>query len=139
MLSEELSIKVGLVLDFVSAAATLLTMIGIYGAISYWVVQRRHELGIRRALGAPTLNILWLVMGSGLGLTAAGIVIGATGAVALTRLLQALLFRISPTDPATLAGVALLIAALTALAWVLRRLRCIRTIHIISCGEDGLK
>jgi predicted permease len=115
-----------LLLGVFAAAATLLTMIGIYGAISYWVVQRTHELGIRRALGAPTVNILWLVMGRGLGLAAAGIAIGTIGAVALTRLLQALLFRISSTDPPTLAGVAFLIAALTAIASYLPARRAVR-------------
>jgi predicted permease len=105
-----------LLLGVFAAAATLLTMIGIYGAISYWVVQRTRELGIRRALGAPAVNILWLVMGRGLGLTTAGIAIGITGAFALTRFLQALLFHVSPTDPLTLAGVAFLIAALTVIA-----------------------
>lgn len=65
-------------------------------------------------------------MGRGLGLAAAGIAIGTIGAVALTRLLQALLFRISPTDPPTLAGVAFLVVALTAIASYLPARRAVR-------------
>ena len=115
-----------LLLGVFAGAATLLTMIGIYGAISYWVVQRTRELGIRRALGAPAGNILWLVIGRGLGLTAAGVVIGVVGAFGLTRLMQALLFHVSPSDPLTLAGVALITAVLTGIASYLPARRAIR-------------
>ena len=115
-----------LLLGVFAGAATLLTMIGIYGAISYWVVQRTRELGIRRALGAPAGNILWLVMGRGLGLAAAGVAIGVAGAASLTRLLRAMLFHVSPTDPATLAVVALITAAMSAVASYLPARRAIR-------------
>src|SRR5690242_6954101 len=115
-----------LVLGAFAAAAVLLTVIGIYGTISYWVVQRTGELGIRRALGAQTGNILWLVIGRGLGVTAAGIVIGTAGAVALTRLIHSLLFQVSPTDPATLSGVALTAVALGLIASYLPARRAVR-------------
>lgn len=104
------------VLGAFAVAAVLLTMIGIYGTMTYWVVQRTGELGIRRALGAPTGSILWLVVGRSLAVTAAGLVVGIAGATALTRLLQSLLFHVSPNDPATLGTVALVIAALTLVA-----------------------
>jgi putative ABC transport system permease protein len=100
------------VLGSFAGAAVLLTLIGIYGTISYWVVQRTGELGIRRALGAPTGNILWLVIGRGLAVTALGVLIGTSGAVALTRLMHSLLFQVSPTDPETLGIVALITSAL---------------------------
>ncbi len=100
------------VLGAFAVAAVLLTTIGIYGTITYWVVQRTAELGIRRALGASTANILWLVIGRGLGMTAAGLVVGIAGAVALTRLLQSLLFHVSPSDPLVLGAVALVTIAL---------------------------
>lgn len=115
-----------LVLGAFAATAVLLTVIGIYGTISYWVVQRTGELGIRRALGAPTANILWLVIGRGLAITAAGILIGTAGAVALTRLMHSLLFQVSPTDPATLGMVALITAALALLASYLPARRAVR-------------
>ena len=115
-----------LVLGAFAAAAVLLTVIGIYGTISYWVVQRTGELGIRRALGAPTGNILWLVIGRGLAVTAAGILIGTAGAIALTRLIHSLLFQVSPTDPATLGMVALITATLALLASYLPARRAVR-------------
>jgi putative ABC transport system permease protein len=104
------------VLGAFAVAAVLLTMIGIYGTITYWVVQRTAELGIRRASGASAGNILWLVVGRGLGLTAAGLAVGIAGAIALTRLLQSLLFHVSPNDPVTLGAVALVTATLNLLA-----------------------
>lgn len=88
--------------------ALLLALVGIYGVISYSVAQRTHEVGIRRALGAQQADILRLVMGQCLGLTLAGIAIGIAGALALTHLMESLLFQVSNTDPATYIGVALL-------------------------------
>lgn len=101
------------VLGAFAVVAVLLTMIGIYGTITYWVVQRTGELGIRRALGAPNRHILWLVVGRGLGVTSVGLILGLSGAFALTRLIQSLLFQIHPNDPATLGTVALVTVALS--------------------------
>jgi ABC-type antimicrobial peptide transport system permease subunit len=91
-----------------AGAATLLAMIGLYGVISYSVVQRTKEIGIRRALGAPRSNILSLVARHVLLLALTGVVLGLGGALALTRLLQDLLFQVSPTDPFTFVAVAVL-------------------------------
>ena len=99
-----------------AGAALLLAVMGIYGVIAYSAAQRTPELGIRRALGAENVDILWLVAGQGLALTLAGIVLGIGGALALTRVMTSLLFHTSATDPATFAGISLLfvIAALAA-------------------------
>ncbi len=91
-----------------SAAALLLALIGIYGIISYSVAQRTHEVGIRRALGAREVDILWLIVGRGFGLVLTGVAVGIGGAFALTRVMTALLFHISATDPVTFASIALL-------------------------------
>jgi len=91
-----------------AVAATLLTVIGLYGVISYSVVQRTKEIGIRRALGAPRGNILSLVARQVVSLALAGVVLGVGGAFALTRLMQDLLFQVSTTDPATFVGIPLL-------------------------------
>ncbi|HVH88736.1 MAG TPA: ABC transporter permease [Terriglobales bacterium] len=115
-----------LVLGAFAIAAVLLTMIGIYGTITYWVVQRTGELGIRRALGAPTGNILWLVVGRGLALTAAGLVIGIAAAIGLTRLMQSLLFQVSPTDLPTLGAVGVITVALSLIASYLPARRAVR-------------
>jgi ABC-type antimicrobial peptide transport system permease subunit len=105
-----------LLLEVFAGAALLLTAIGIYGTLSYWVVQRTRELGIRRALGAQTRNLLSLVVGKGMLLTAGGIIVGTAGAIGLTRVLQKLLFQISPTDPLTFVAVAAVVSGLTIVA-----------------------
>jgi putative ABC transport system permease protein len=89
--------------------ALLLAVIGIYGVLSGSVTERTRELGIRLALGAQTSAVLKLVLGQGLKLSAAGIALGLLGALAVTRLLQSLLFGISSTDPLTFAMSALLL------------------------------
>jgi putative ABC transport system permease protein len=105
-----------LLLEVFASAALLLTAIGIYGTLAYWVVQRTRELGIRRALGAQTKNLLSLVVGKGMLLTAGGIIVGTAGAIGLTRVLQKLLFQISPTDPLTFVAVAAVVFGLTIVA-----------------------
>jgi ABC-type antimicrobial peptide transport system permease subunit len=103
----QLRLMIGLLGTF-AGLATLLAVIGLYGVISYSVLQRTKEIGIRRALGAPRSNILGLVARQVISLAFAGVVLGVGGAVALTRLLQDLLFQVSPTDAATFVAVAIL-------------------------------
>jgi len=91
-----------------ASTALLLVLIGIYGVIAYSVAQRTQEMGIRRALGAQQTDILRLVIGQSFRLTLVGIAVGLAGAFALTRLMQSLLFHVSPTDPATFVAVPLL-------------------------------
>jgi putative ABC transport system permease protein len=91
-----------------AAAAALLAVVGIYGVISYSVVRRTREIGIRRALGAQRSDILSLVVRQVISLALAGIFLGICGAFALTRVLKDLLFQISATDPATFAGISIL-------------------------------
>jgi putative ABC transport system permease protein len=88
--------------------ALLLALIGIYGIIAYSVAQRTQEMGIRRALGAQPSDILRLVVGQGVRLALVGVALGIAGAIGLTRLMTALLFHVSATDPATFVAVALL-------------------------------
>ncbi len=94
-----------------AGVATLLAIIGLYGVVSYSVAQRTKEIGIRRALGAPRRNILVLVASQVLALALAGVVLGIAGAFACTRLMRDLLFQVSPTDPATFIGIAVLFVA----------------------------
>jgi len=88
----------------------LLATAGIYGVLSDAVAKRRHELGLRLVLGARPRQVLGLVVQEGLLLTVAGLALGLAGVLSLTRLITSLLYRVSPTDPATLVGVSLLIA-----------------------------
>jgi putative ABC transport system permease protein len=105
-----------LLLAVFAGIALLLSALGIYGVISYAVVQRTHELGIRAALGASTRNLLGLVLQSGLVMTSAGLVLGFAGAFGVTRLLATLLFGVGAQDPATLVAVAGILAGVALLA-----------------------
>jgi putative ABC transport system permease protein len=93
-----------------AAVALSLACIGIYGVMSYSVVQRTHEIGIRMALGAKPVNVLKMVINQGLMLTAAGLVSGLGASYGLTRLMSSLLFRVEASDPATFMLTALLLA-----------------------------
>jgi ABC-type antimicrobial peptide transport system permease subunit len=94
----------------------ILAIVGIYGVISYSVVQRTHEIGVRLALGAQRADVLRMILREGMRLAVSGIAIGMVGALALTRVLRSMLFEIEPNDPATFAGAAvfLTVAALAA-------------------------
>ena len=110
-----------------AALGLLLAAVGLYGVMAYMVIQRTHEIGIRMALGAQQRDVLKLVMRHGAALTAIGVAIGVAGALGLTRLMSALLFGVTATDPATYASVAILLAivALAACYIPARRATCV--------------
>lgn len=102
-----------------AVVALLMTMVGLYGVISYSVSQSTREIGVRIALGARRLEAVRLVMGHGMRLVLTGVVLGVVAAYGLSRVMASLLFGVRATDPATYAGVALLLVAVAALAcWV---------------------
>jgi putative ABC transport system permease protein len=101
-----------LLIGTLGALALGLSVIGIYGVLSFSVAQRTHEIGVRMALGAQGGDILWLVIGEGLKLTLAGVGIGVFAALGLTRLISSLLWGVSAFDPATFAGVSALLTAI---------------------------
>jgi ABC-type antimicrobial peptide transport system permease subunit len=82
-----------------AASALVLTCIGVYGVLAYAVSSRQHELGVRRALGASTAQVMREVVREGLGLTLAGCAAGLAGAALAARLLQSQLYAIHPRDP----------------------------------------
>ncbi len=103
--------------------AVLLATIGVYGVVSYSVSQRMQEIGIRVALGARSGDVSRLVLREGLLLGGLGVGVGLAAALASTRVLQTLLFEVTPTDPVTLSAVAglLLAVVLAATLWPARR------------------
>jgi putative ABC transport system permease protein len=105
-----------LLLTVFAIIAVVLSALGIYGVISYSVVQRTHEIGIRAALGATTGDVLRLILRGGMLLSGLGLLLGFGGALGLTRLLQTLLFGIGPRDPVTIAAVAGILACVAMLA-----------------------
>ncbi len=118
-----------------AAIALGLAAIGIYGLLAYSVEQRRQEIGIRRALGAHPGDILALVLRQGLGLTLAGILVGVAGALASTRTLSALLFHVSPTDPAIFAAMAVLFVAVATIASYLPARRALNIDPLVAVRE----
>jgi putative ABC transport system permease protein len=99
-----------------AALALILAIIGLYGLLAFTVTQRQREIGIRMALGAQRFDVLNLVVGQGMRLILAGVVIGLLGAFALTRVLASVLFKVAPTDPLTFVSVTLSLCVVALLA-----------------------
>ena len=101
------------VLTAFAAGALLLASIGLYGVLAFAVAQRRREIGVRLALGAPRENVLGLILKQGMMLVAAGLLIGFAGSLAATRLLRSLLYETDIYDPATFVVVPVLLAVVS--------------------------
>ena len=116
--------------------ATLLAAVGLYGVMSYTVARRTREIGIRIALGADRPDVLGLVLGEVALLTGLGIAIGLPGAYAIGRAAQAQLFGLSPLDPASLAGAALLLAVVGLLAGYVPARRAAATQPLVALRTE---
>jgi len=103
-------------LSIFAAVALVLTIIGLYGVMSYSVAQRTNEIGIRMALGAQTRDVLGLIVKDGMKLVLLGLVLGISGALGLTRLLSSLLFGVTTRDPMTFVAIAALLSVVAILA-----------------------
>jgi putative ABC transport system permease protein len=105
-----------LMLGLSAALALVLACVGLYGVISYSVVQRTHEIGVRMALGAQPVDVLSLVIRQGMSLTLFGLVVGIVAGTFVTRVLTDMLFGVTPRDPLTFAGVPVLLLIVAFLA-----------------------
>jgi putative ABC transport system permease protein len=116
--------------------ALALAGIGIYGVLSYSVAQRRHEIGVRMAIGARRPHVLRLILGDGLRLTSAGVAAGLLGSLAATPLLANLLYAVSPTDPLSFAAIAAVLTLAALLACYLPARRALRADPLDALRAD---
>jgi putative ABC transport system permease protein len=123
-------------LGFFSALALTLSALGLYGVIAYSVGQRTQEIGIRMAVGAQRGDVLKLILKGGLRLIIFGVTIGLLGSLALTRVLQSLLFGVTARDPLVFAGIAALIVAVGAVACLIPAIRATRIDPISALRAD---
>ncbi|MGB7846585.1 MAG: ABC transporter permease [Candidatus Acidiferrum sp.] len=121
-----------ILLGLFAALALLLSSVGIYGVVSYIVSQRTREIGIRVALGARHADILGFVLRQAAKMALIGVLLGLAVSFALTRLLSALLFRVTPTDPLTLATVVSLLLSVTLAACLLPARRAARVDPLVA-------
>ena len=103
-------------LGIFAVVAMTLAAVGIYGVIAYSVTRRTHEIGVRMALGAQRSDILKLVVRQGMTLVLIGITLGLITSFAVTRVMQKMLFEVSPSDPTTFAGISMLLVAVALIA-----------------------
>jgi predicted permease len=113
-------------LSIFAGVALVLTVVGLYGVMSYSVAQRTNEIGIRMALGAQSRDVLLMIVRQGSTLILLGLGIGLAGAYALTRVISSLLFGVTAKDPFTFAAVSVLLAFVALLACYIPALRATR-------------
>jgi len=116
--------------------ALLLATIGLYSVMTYAVIERTREIGIRMALGAGVRDVLRLIVSQGMRMVLTGIVLGFAGALALTRALSSLLFGIGATDSVTFVGVGVLLIAVALLACYVPARRATRVDPLVALRHE---
>ena len=115
-----------------AASALALALTGMYGLLTHWVTQRRHEIGVRMALGAQRREVLQMVVRKGMGIALAGIGAGLIGALALTRVISSLLYEVEPRDPWTFTAITATLAATAFLACCAPALKASRVDPVVA-------
>jgi putative ABC transport system permease protein len=123
-------------LTLFAGIALMLAALGIYGVLAYFVSQRSRELGIRLALGARPAELFRMVIGQGMRPVAIGAALGLAGAVAVTTLLQSLLFGVTPVDPVAYGAAAAVLAAIAAAACAIPALRATRVDPLTALRDE---
>jgi len=119
-----------------SVVATLLSVLGLYGVIAFSVARRTREIGVRMSLGARPTDVARLVLGEGLRLAAAGVLLGLAGALAGTRLLSSLLFNVRAADGATFVSAAALLLATAVAACLVPARRAARVQPAVALRHE---
>lgn len=125
-----------LLLSIFAAVGLLLTMVGVYGVISYSVSERTREIGVRVALGATWGQISKMILSQGMSVTFIGIVIGLVGAYAISRVVESLLFEVSATDTLIFVVVPILLAAVSAVACLVPARRAAKVDPMVALREE---
>ena len=119
-----------------AAVALVLACVGLFGVLAYLVSQRTRDIGIRLALGAARHDVVKLIVGQGMALALAGAVLGVVGAFGSARLMQSLLFSVSPRDPLTFAAVPLVLIAVALVACYLPARRAMRVDPLVALRSE---
>jgi predicted permease len=125
-----------LLLGIFAVIAVCLAMAGVYGVMAYAVSQRASEIGLRMALGASPGGVLRLILRQGMALTGAGLAVGLIASLALTRLVASMLFAVKPGDPATYAGVAVLLGLISLAACYIPARRATRVDPVSALRQE---
>jgi ABC-type antimicrobial peptide transport system permease subunit len=125
-----------LLLALFAGIALFLAAVGLYGVVAYTVGLRTQEIGVRMAMGAQRGDVLGMVIGSGMKLALAGVAIGVAGALALSRLLQAMLFEVTPLDPPSYVVTAAVLLAVAALASFVPARRATRVDPLVALRTE---
>jgi putative ABC transport system permease protein len=141
-LSQVISRSVGqpkmraILLGLFAGIGLALALLGVYGVVSYTVIRRTREIGIRVALGAQRTNVLRMVLWQGLALGVLGVIIGTAGGMALAKVIATQLFELKATDPATYVGAALLMIGVACAACYIPARRAMKVDPIVALRHE---
>jgi putative ABC transport system permease protein len=124
------------VMGLFAGVAALLSAVGLFSVLAYLVGQRTREIAVRRAVGAQAADVIRLIVGQGLRLVAVGLVLGLAGALAVARLLEGLLYQISPWDVATYLGALTVLGVAALLATVIPAIRAATIAPLVALQEE---